>query len=83
VKKRRNLISVAQVDEAVVRFTKRVVAQGHVTLPSDLRAALDIAAGDLVEFEVLGVVRRSARAAPDGAGALTPAPVPSSIPSAN
>lgn len=41
-----------------MRFTKRVVAQGHVTVPSDLRSVLDIAPGDLVEFEVVGIVRR-------------------------
>lgn len=41
-----------------MRFTKRVVAQGHVTVPSDLRSALGIDAGDLVEFQVVGVVRR-------------------------
>lgn len=42
-----------------MRFTKRVVTQGHVTVPSDLRDALGIDAGDLVEFQIVGIVRRA------------------------
>ncbi len=47
-----------------MRFTKRVVAQGHVTVPSDLREAMAIHAGDLVEFEIVGIIRRPAAALP-------------------
>lgn len=43
-----------------MRFTKRVVGQGHVTVPQDLRSALSIDGGDLVEFEVVGVIRKAA-----------------------
>ena len=42
-----------------MRFTKRVVGQGHVTVPQDLRAAMAIDGGDLVEFEVVGVIRKA------------------------
>jgi bifunctional DNA-binding transcriptional regulator/antitoxin component of YhaV-PrlF toxin-antitoxin module len=50
--------------EGFVRFTKRVVAQGHVTVPQDLRAAMAIDGGDLVEFEVVGVIRKASPASP-------------------
>lgn len=43
-----------------MRFTKRVVGQGHVTVPQDLRSALSIDGGDLVEFEVVGIIRKTA-----------------------
>lgn len=43
-----------------MRFTKKVVAQGHVTVPADLRTACGISAGDLVEFAIVGIRRRSA-----------------------
>lgn len=52
-----------------MRFTKRVVGQGHVTVPTDLRAAMGIRAGDIVEFQIVGVTRRT-----------TPAPTPLSAP---
>lgn len=42
-----------------MRFTKRVVAKGLVTVPTDLREAMGIDAGDLVEFQVVGIRRRS------------------------
>ena len=41
-----------------MRFLKRVVAKGGVTLPSDIRQALDIEEGDIVEFDVIRVVRK-------------------------
>ncbi len=41
-----------------MRFLKRINDRGTVTLPSELREALDIESGDIVEFEILGVVRR-------------------------
>lgn len=55
-----------------MRFTKRVVAQGHVTVPLDLRDALAIDAGDLVEFEVVGIIRRAKSASESKS---TPSPV--------
>ncbi len=42
-----------------MRFLKKVGGRGTVVLPSDLREALDIAEGDIVEFELVGVVRRA------------------------
>ncbi len=41
-----------------MRFIKKVAARGGLTLPSDLRDAMDIQEGDIVEFEVLAVIRR-------------------------
>lgn len=48
-----------------MRFLKRINDRGTVTLPSELREALDIESGDLVEFEVLGVVRRNGQETAD------------------
>lgn len=42
-----------------MRFLKKVGGRGTVVLPSDLREAMDIAEGDIVEFELVGVVRRA------------------------
>jgi AbrB family looped-hinge helix DNA binding protein len=44
-----------------MRFLKRINERGTVTLPAEVREALDIESGDIVEFEVLGVVRRSGK----------------------
>ena len=41
-----------------MRFLKKIGGRGTVVLPSDLREALDIHEGDIVEFELIGVVRR-------------------------
>lgn len=41
-----------------MRFVKRVNERGTTTLPNEVRQALDIRQGDLVEFEVLRVIRR-------------------------
>ena len=46
-----------------MRFLKKVGGRGTVVLPSDLREALDIHEGDIVEFELIGVVRRGQAAA--------------------
>jgi bifunctional DNA-binding transcriptional regulator/antitoxin component of YhaV-PrlF toxin-antitoxin module len=40
-----------------MRFVKRVAGNGHVTVPADLRSALTIESGDIIEFEVLGILR--------------------------
>lgn len=42
-----------------MRFLKKVGGRGTVVLPSDLREAMDIEEGDIVEFELVGVVRRA------------------------
>ncbi len=41
-----------------MRFLKKVAGRGSLTLPSDIREALDIQEGDLVEFSIVGVVRK-------------------------
>lgn len=60
---------------APMRFTKRVAGEGHVTVPATVRDVLGIDAGDVVEFEVVGVVRRVAARPADG-----PAPSATSTP---
>lgn len=47
-----------------MRFTKRMVTQGHVTIPTDLRNAMEISPGDLVEFQILGIIRKKSTQAP-------------------
>ncbi len=44
-----------------MRFLKKVGGRGNVVLPSELREAMDIGEGDIVEFEVIGIVRRGTR----------------------
>lgn len=51
-----------------VRFARRVVTQGHVTVPTEVRSVLDLHAGDVVEFEIVGIIRRQ------GARAQLPSP---------
>lgn len=41
-----------------MRFVKKVNERGVVTLPAEIREALDVVEGDIVEFEVLGVVKK-------------------------
>jgi AbrB family looped-hinge helix DNA binding protein len=47
---------------AAVRFIKRVNDRGTLTLPSDVRDAMGVEEGDIVEFEVLGIVKKRAEA---------------------
>ena len=70
-RKTRNLIWIGFV-EVAMRFIKRVVNKGHVTVPADLRSALVIESGDIVEFEVLAI-RRRARTLPVRAPGATTA----------
>lgn len=44
-----------------MRFVKRVNERGTTTLPNEVRAAMDIEQGDLVEFEVLNVIKKGRR----------------------
>ena len=59
-----------------MRFLRKVGQRGILTLPSELREVLSIDEGDLVEFEVIGVVRRSAKGAPSFPSPSPTAPVP-------
>lgn len=47
-----------------MRFIKRVSERGVLTLPTEIREALDVQDGDLVEFEVLRVVKKANGSAP-------------------
>ncbi len=61
-----------------MRFVKRISERGNVTLPNDLREALEIDEGDLVEFEVLGVLKKGRHAGPmKGRAPSSSAPAPS------
>lgn len=42
-----------------MRFLRKVNERGVLTLPSEIREALDVGEGDIVEFEVLRVVKKS------------------------
>lgn len=42
-----------------MRFLRTVHTRGTMTLPNDIRTALSISEGDIVEFEVHRVVRKS------------------------
>lgn len=44
------------------RFVKRVGERGVVTLPAEVREVLDVDEGDIVEFEVLRVVKKGKKA---------------------
>lgn len=60
-----------------MRFLRTVHQRGNLTLPSDIRDVLDIQEGDVVEFEVLRIVRRTTtRSHP----ADSPAADPNSLP---
>lgn len=54
------------------RFVKRVGERGTVTLPADVRDILGVKEGDLVEFEILRVVRKDAQAPSGPTAAPTP-----------
>lgn len=41
-----------------MRFLKRINDRGTVTVPPEVREAMEIAPGDIVEFEVVGVARK-------------------------
>jgi bifunctional DNA-binding transcriptional regulator/antitoxin component of YhaV-PrlF toxin-antitoxin module len=60
-----------------MRFLRKLGQRGSLTLPSELREVLAIGEGDIVEFEVIGVVRRSSKAA------AFPSPAPSPSPTAD
>lgn len=47
-----------------MRFLRTVHMRGTMTLPNDIRSALSISEGDIVEFEVVRVVRKAATPSP-------------------
>lgn len=44
-----------------MRFVRKVNDRGVLTLPTEIREALGVEDGDIVEFEVLGVVKKTGR----------------------
>lgn len=60
-----------------MRFLRKLGQRGSLTLPSELREVLAIGEGDIVEFEVIGVVRRGKASTPV---ASFPSPTPSADP---
>lgn len=46
-----------------LRFVRKVNDRGVLTLPTEIREALGVEEGDIVEFEVLGVVKKTGRKA--------------------
>jgi AbrB family looped-hinge helix DNA binding protein len=64
-----------------IRFIKKIVERGNVTVPSDVREALGIEEGDIVEFDIITVVKRR----PDGhePEATPTEPNPTTLPTIN
>lgn len=56
-----------------MRFVRKVNDRGVLTMPTEIREALGVEEGDIVEFEVLGVIKKTDRKA-------TAAPVSDKIP---
>lgn len=50
-----------------MRFIKKIVERGNVTIPSDVREALDIDEGDIVEFDIVNIVKKTEREAAEEA----------------
>lgn len=42
----------------LVRFIKKILERGTVTVPSDVREAIGVEEGDIVEFQIIRVVKR-------------------------
>jgi AbrB family looped-hinge helix DNA binding protein len=59
------------------RFVRRVYERGKITVPKEFRDLLDVEDGDLVEFEIVGVVKKAGAAAP---AAPSPGPLSRSSP---
>lgn len=41
-----------------MRFIKRILERGTITVPRDVREALGVDQGDIVEFEIVSIVRK-------------------------
>jgi bifunctional DNA-binding transcriptional regulator/antitoxin component of YhaV-PrlF toxin-antitoxin module len=44
-----------------MRFLRKVGRRGVLTTPTEVREAMGIEDGDIVEFEIVGVIRRGQR----------------------
>jgi len=56
-----------------MRFVRKVNDRGVLTLPSEVREALDVADGDIVEFEVLRIVKKGKTTPAAAATGIDPA----------
>lgn len=56
-----------------MRFVKKISDRGTLTIPSDVREALDLKDGDLVDVQIVGVVGRRT-SVPPSSGAFYPIP---------
>lgn len=54
-----------------MRFVKKISERGVLTLPSDVREAMGVEEGDIVEFEVLAVVKKTRKTPPEPTGAVS------------
>ncbi|MEK6986287.1 MAG: AbrB/MazE/SpoVT family DNA-binding domain-containing protein [Candidatus Thermoplasmatota archaeon] len=53
-----------------MRFVRKISDRGVLTIPTEVREALDVGDGDIVEFEVLRVVKAKSATNPNQAGSL-------------
>jgi AbrB family looped-hinge helix DNA binding protein len=42
-----------------MRFIKKILERGTITIPSDVREAMGVDEGDIVEFQIVRIVKRS------------------------
>lgn len=47
-----------------MRFIKKILERGTITIPTDVREALGVEEGDIVEFQILRIVKRSDEPSP-------------------
>ncbi|HUR25815.1 MAG TPA: AbrB/MazE/SpoVT family DNA-binding domain-containing protein [Candidatus Thermoplasmatota archaeon] len=59
-----------------LRFVKKITDRGVLTLPTEIREALNVAEGDIVEFEVLRVIKKTAHPAQPSIHGSISQPVP-------
>ena len=45
-------------DEKILRFVRRIRERGSITVPTEVREAAGLGYGDIVELEVIGVVKK-------------------------
>jgi len=50
---------VLRLDGCRLRFVKKITDRGVLTLPTEIREALSVEEGDIVEFEVLRVIKKA------------------------
>ena len=58
-----------------MRFIKKILERGTITIPSDVREAVGVEEGDIVEFQIIRIVKRSDENHSDSPAASS-APIP-------